>query len=166
MGLKAVFFDVGETLVDETRLWAAVAAFHGIPALTLMGVLGGVIERRQHHRAVHDLLAPGRPPAPWVDTEAGDFYPDALGCLAECRAAGWRLGLAGNQPAAAEAALARLGLDVDVVASSESWGVEKPAPVFYDKVVEAAGCAPGEVAYVGDRVDNGRSRVRPGATSN
>jgi hypothetical protein len=24
----------------------------------------------------------------------------------------------------------------------------------------------GEVAYVGDRVDNGRSRVRPGATSN
>jgi FMN phosphatase YigB (HAD superfamily) len=155
VALKAVFFDVGETLVDETRLWTAVARHHGVPPLTLMGVLGGMIERRQHHRAVHDLLARGRPPAPWPDIEAGDFYPDALPCLAECRAAGWRIGLAGNQPRAAEEALDRLGLDIDVVASSEAWGVEKPSPEFFAKVVDAAGCDdPGEVAYVGDRVDN------------
>jgi len=155
MALKAVFFDVGETLVDETRMWTAVARHHGIPPFTLMAVLGGVIERGQHHGAVHDLLAPDRPRAPWPDIEAGDFYPDALACLAECRAAGWRIGLAGNQPTAAEHALNRLGLDVDVVASSESWGVEKPSPEFFERVVGAAGCDdPGEVAYVGDRVDN------------
>lgn len=154
MALKAVFFDVGETLVDETRLWASVAAQHGVPLLTLFGVLGGLIERREHHRGVHDLLAPGRPLADWPDIEAGDFYPDALSCLTECRAAGWRVGLAGNQPASAERALMGLGLDVDVVASSASWGVEKPSPEFFARLVDAAGCAPGEVAYVGDRVDN------------
>lgn len=154
MVLKAVFFDVGETLVDETRFWTAVAHKHGVPPLTLMGVLGGLIERRQHHRVVHDLLAGDRELAAWPDIEAGDFYPDALTCLAECRARGWRIGLAGNQPVSAERALTRLGLDVDVVASSQSWGVEKPSAEFFARVVEEAGCEPGQVAYVGDRVDN------------
>ena len=154
MAIKAVFFDIGETLVDETRLWASVAEQHGVPALTLFGVLGGLIERGVHHRELHDLLAPDRPYADWPDIEARDFYPDALPCLQACRAHGWRIGLAGNQPAAAEAALHRLGLDVDVIAASDTWGVEKPSPEFFAKVVDAAECRPHEVAYVGDRVDN------------
>jgi FMN phosphatase YigB (HAD superfamily) len=154
MAIKAVFFDVGETLVDETRLWASVAEQHGVPVLTLFGVLGGLIERGAHHREVHDLLAPGRPYADWPDIETGDFYPDALPCLRGCRAHGRRIGLAGNQPIAAEQALHRLGLDFDVIASSETWGVEKPSPAFFERVVDAAGCRPHEVAYVGDRVDN------------
>jgi HAD superfamily hydrolase (TIGR01509 family) len=152
--VKAVFFDVGETLVDETRLWSSVAAQHGVPLLTFMGVLGGVIERGEHHRRVHELLAPDRPYADWPDIEPGDFYPDALPCLAECKAAGWVVGLAGNQPAAAERALLALDLDVDVVASSGTWGVEKPSPEFFRLLAEAAGCEPAEVAYVGDRIDN------------
>ena len=154
MALKAVFFDIGETLVDETRLWASVAEQHGVPALTLMGVLGGVIERRQHHRAVHDMLVPDRPPADWPGIEPGDFYPDALDCLAACRARGWLVGLAGNQPLSAEKALLRLDLGVDVVASSAAWGVEKPSPEFFARVADAAECEAAEVAYVGDRVDN------------
>lgn len=154
MALKAVFFDIGEVLVDETRQWAAVAEQHGIPAFTLFGVLGGLIERGLHHREVHALLAPDRPWAGWPDIEERDFYPDALPCLRECKALGWKIGLAGNQPQSTEAALARLGLDVDVIASSDGWGVEKPSPEFFAKVVDAAGCAPAEIAYVGDRVDN------------
>lgn len=154
MAIKAVFFDIGETLVDETRLWASVAEQHGIPVLTLVGVLGGLIERGVHHRELHALLAPDRPFADWPDIEAVDFYPDALPCLRACRANGWRIGLAGNQPTAAEHALHRLGVDADVVASSESWGVEKPSPAFFERVVDAAECEPHEVAYVGDRADN------------
>ncbi|MDQ1444510.1 MAG: hypothetical protein QOI20_974 [Acidimicrobiaceae bacterium] len=154
MALKAVFFDVGETLVDETRLWAAVAAQHGITVFTLFGVLGGLIERRQHHRKAHDLLAPDRPLADLPDIEASDFYPDAVSCLRECKAAGWVVGLAGNQPSSAEKALRRLDLGVDVVAASETWGVEKPSPEFFARMADAAGCAPAEMAYVGDRVDN------------
>jgi FMN phosphatase YigB (HAD superfamily) len=154
VALKAVFFDVGETLVDETRLWAAVAAQHGITVFTLFGVLGGLIERRQHHRKAHDLLAPDRPLADLPDIEASDFYPDAVSCLRECKAAGWVVGLAGNQPSSAEKALRRLDLGVDVVAASETWGVEKPSPEFFARMADAAGCAPAEMAYVGDRVDN------------
>ena len=51
-GIRAVVFDIGETLVDETRHWSAVARYTGVPELTLMGVLGGLIERRESHRSL------------------------------------------------------------------------------------------------------------------
>ena len=41
-----------------------------------------------------------------------------------------------------------------MIGSSAGWGVEKPSPEFFERVVREAGFAPGEVAYVGDRVDN------------
>jgi FMN phosphatase YigB (HAD superfamily) len=40
------------------------------------------------------------------------------------------------------------------VASSERWGVRKPSPEFFERVLELVGGEAGEVAYVGDRVDN------------
>jgi FMN phosphatase YigB (HAD superfamily) len=39
MAVEAVFLDVGETIVDESRAWLDVAARVGMPALTLLGVL-------------------------------------------------------------------------------------------------------------------------------
>jgi FMN phosphatase YigB (HAD superfamily) len=46
------------------------------------------------------------------------------------------------------------GLLVDVVTSSASLGVRKPDPAFFERLLSLAGARPGEVAYVGDRVDN------------
>ena len=43
---------------------------------------------------------------------------------------------------------------VDLVGSSARWEVEKPAPEFYRRMIGEAGVAAGEIAYVGDRVDN------------
>ena len=43
---------------------------------------------------------------------------------------------------------------VDLVASSERWGVEKPSPEFFARVVAEADRPADEIAYVGDRVDN------------
>ena len=151
--IRAVFFDLGETLVDETRQWTAVAEQLGVSTLTLFGVLGGVIERRQHHRVAMAMC--GWEGAAWPpDTEPRDFYPDALGCLAACKAAGWTVGIAGNQPESAADALRAMDLDIDVIATSAGWGVEKPSPEFFARVAAAAGCDPSEIAYVGDRVDN------------
>jgi FMN phosphatase YigB (HAD superfamily) len=42
----------------------------------------------------------------------------------------------------------------DVVGSSERWGVAKPDPAFFQRLIAEAGCAPDEILYVGDRVDN------------
>ena len=162
--ITTVVFDVGETLIDETRHWGEWADWLGVPRLTFFAALGVVIERRQHHRRVFDLVRPGldvaaeeerRRAAGWTYRfEPGDFYPAALPCLAALKAAGCRIGLAGNQPEDAEAALSAAGFPADFIASSARWGVEKPDPAFFAKVAEAAGAAPAETAYVGDRLDN------------
>ncbi|HZZ34907.1 MAG TPA: HAD-IA family hydrolase, partial [Caulobacteraceae bacterium] len=81
-------------------------------------------------------------------------YPDAIPCLRALRAAGYRIGIAGNQPEEAEAALEATGVGADFIASSARWGVEKPSAAFFDKVVEAAGAPAAAIAYVGDRLDN------------
>ena len=43
MHINTIFFDVGETLVDETRQWGGWADWLAIPRLTFFGALGGVI---------------------------------------------------------------------------------------------------------------------------
>jgi hypothetical protein len=141
--VKAVCFDIGETLVDETRHWSVIAGEAGVPELTLFGVLGGVAARGEHHTRVFDIL--GIEPIAGPDYAAQDLYPDALPCLAELKARGYRLGLAGNQPARTEHFLRTLGVDVDLVASSASWGVEKPSPGFFERL--AAELAPTRWRY-------------------
>ena len=71
--------------------------------------------------------------------------------LERLRSRGLRVAAVGNTPAATEALLAP---HVDVLGSSESWGVSKPEPAFFTRLVEAVGLEPAEIAYVGDRVDN------------
>jgi FMN phosphatase YigB (HAD superfamily) len=90
--------------------------------LTLFGVLGGTAALREHHGRVFEIL--DIPPLPGPDYEQIDLYPDALPCLHELRARGLKLGLAGNQPARTERFLGELGVDVDLVASSATWGVK------------------------------------------
>jgi FMN phosphatase YigB (HAD superfamily) len=150
--VTAVVFDVGETLVDETRAWKHAATHGKVPEFTLMGVVGGLAARGEDHRRAFELLGLTPPILPTVERD--DFYDDAVPCLERLRAGGFALGLAGNQPAHARDALIACGLDVDFVATSAGWGVEKPAPEFFDRVIDESGRAAGEIAYVGDRVDN------------
>jgi HAD superfamily hydrolase (TIGR01549 family) len=164
MTIKAVFFDVGETLVDESRQWGAWADFLGVTRLTFFGALGAIIERNEHHSQVFDLVQPGldlrqaqleREAAGIPDElEFSDFYADALPCLKALREQGYLVGLSGNQPARAEELLHSFGLPVDFVASSASWGVEKPDPRFFERILELTNLFAHEVAYVGDRLDN------------
>jgi HAD superfamily hydrolase (TIGR01509 family) len=148
VALKAVAFDVGETLVDETRMWERAADAAGVPRFTLMGVIGGLAARGDHHTRVWEILGVARPASTWG---TDDFYPDALACLDSLRAAGVKVGAVGNTPQETEELLRA---HVDFVGSSERWGVEKPAAAFFERVAGEAGYEPAEIAYVGDRVDN------------
>ena len=148
MALKAVVFDVGETLVDETGMWERAADAAGVPRFTLMGVLGGLAARGEHHTRLWKILGVEAPASLW---EPRDFYPDALRCLQRLRDEGLRVGAAGNVPRGHEE---RLRDHVDLIGSSGVWGVEKPAQAFFARIEEALGLAASEIAYVGDRVDN------------
>ena len=164
MPIRAVCFDVGETLIDETREWNGWADFLGVPRLTLFTALGVTMERGQSLRRVFEIFRPDiefstvrqtRAQQGWRYTfEHDDLYPDARACLADLRARGLKVLIAGNQPKEAESALRALDLPADFIASSAGWGVSKPDPRFFQNVVEAAGVPAADIAYVGDRVDN------------
>ena len=153
MAVKAVVFDVGETLVDETRVWSLDADRAGLTRLTLFAALGALIERRDDHRNVFQLLGVERgvDHIPYVHE---DLYADAVPCISALRENGYTLALVGNQPAKTESFLRDCGLKVDLVASSDTWGVAKPNPEFFQHVVEWIEVPPEQIAYVGDRVDN------------
>lgn len=162
--VRWVCFDVGETLIDETRQWAGWADWLGVTHLTFFAALGAVIAERRDHREAFQLLRPGfdlaaaraarvaagQPERFGVD----DLYPDVRPVLTQLRAAGLRIAIAGNQPLSAEAALEAIGLPADLVAASERWGVHKPSPAYFARLVAETGAAPNEITYVGDRLDN------------
>jgi FMN phosphatase YigB (HAD superfamily) len=153
--LRAVFFDVGETLVNEDRYWREIAAVAGLDAHVVLAALGMTIARGEDHTELWRHLGVDCPPRVGdVLYAKEDLYPDALPCLAALRDLGLRIGLAGNQSAGLERWTQAAGLPVDAIASSASWGVRKPAPEFFERMVAEADCEPSELAYAGDRVDN------------
>jgi FMN phosphatase YigB (HAD superfamily) len=164
MPIRAVCFDVGETLIDETRHWIEWADFLGVPAMTLFTAIGVTMERGQSLRRVFEIFKPGMDPGTarklraaqgWIyDFTAQDLYPDAIPCLTILKERGYKVLIAGNQPVEAEAALVRLDVPADLIASSAGWGVSKPDPRFFAKVIKAAGEPAESIAYVGDRLDN------------
>ena len=157
-----VIFDVGETLVDETRVWSAWADLVGIPRLTFMAVLGAVIARGGAHTEVFAALGLPHWESRRDELEAAyggfteaDLYPDVRPSLSRLRDAGYRLAIFGNQPANRTAELKALDLPVEVIAMSAEMQVAKPAPAYFTRVLELLGGPdPGAVAHVGDRVDN------------
>ena len=157
-----VCLDVGETLIDETRIWSLWADELGVPRLTFLAALGAVIARGGEHRDVFPIFGvddwEGRLPAieaAYGGFTSSDLYADALRAIAGLRGAGHEVAVVANQPASRSAELWSIGIDVEVMAMSESLGVAKPQPAFFERCLEMMGSpAPGSVAYVGDRVDN------------
>ena len=157
-----VCLDVGETLIDETRIWGLWADVLGFTRLTFMAAFGAVLARGGEYRDVFEFL--GRPDwsehmpevaAAYGGFQESDLYVDALPTLESLRAAGYSVSIFANQPAERTAELRALGVDADVVAMSDELGVHKPAPEFFSRALEMmADPDPGQVAYVGDRLDN------------
>ncbi|GII91869.1 HAD family hydrolase [Sinosporangium siamense] len=165
--VRALVFDVGETLIDETRIWSRWSDRLGVPRLTMLAVLGSMVAVDRPYFHAFEMVRPGLDVeaelAAWErddphglreNFDADDLYPDVRQSLAALRDAGYQVIIAGNQPPQAEAALVAMDLPVESIHTSAAWGVEKPKPEFFDKVVEVAGRPPGEILYVGDRLDN------------
>src|ERR1019366_3124888 len=129
--IRAVVFDVGECLVNETREYGTWADWLGVPRHTFSAVFGAVIARGLDYRETFQVFKPG------FDLDEG-FW----------------LGVAGNQTVRAGRLLRELSLPVDMVATSDDWGVTKPDPGFFDRLAKEVPYAPAETLYVGDRLEN------------
>jgi HAD superfamily hydrolase (TIGR01549 family) len=161
-----ICLDVGETLIDETRVWSIWADELGFPLMTFMSAFGAAVARGREHFDVFTILGvpAWREHMPAVQRRYGgfqavDLYADALPSLSRLRQLGYRLAITANQGVERTAELKALGLNVEVMAMSDEMGVWKPDPAFFARTLELMGNPePSRVAYVGDRIDND---VRP-----
>lgn len=173
MTIRAVVFDVGECLVDETREYGTWADWLGVPRHTFAAMFGAVIAQGRDYREVFQPFKPGfdltaerearvaagRP----EHFDESDLYPDVRPALTALREAGLWLGIAGNQTVRAGGILRELFTkDVDLIGTSDDWGASKPDPAFFERVASVVPAEPSEILYVGDRVDND---LRPGAAA-
>ncbi|WP_030670464.1 HAD family hydrolase [Streptomyces rimosus] len=161
---EAVVFDVGETLVSDDRYWHDWADWLDVPRHTLSALVGAVVAQGRDNADAVRLLRPGIDiAAEYRAREATgqgeyldetDLYPDVRPSLTALREAGVRVLIAGNQTARAGELLRGLNLPADAIATSGEWGVAKPRPEFFEKVIDLAGIAPERILYVGDHPAN------------
>jgi FMN phosphatase YigB (HAD superfamily) len=161
---KMLFFDVGETLVSEERLWTSWAEWLQVPVGEFFAAMGSVIERRSDYREVFAYfrsdfgLAKERQERAKAVVPFGfltsDLFPNTVPTLQWARAQGYRLGLGGNHSLVTEDFLRGLDADVEFIGSAERWGDSKPDPRFFETIIQAADLDPQDIAYIGDRIDN------------
>ena len=162
--VRAVVFDVGETLLDESTEYGTWADWLGVPRHTFSAMFGAVIARGGDYRQTFQHFRPGfdlagerlrREEADFGEHfDERDLYPDARPSLEKLKQLGFLIGAAGNQTVQAEQQLRALNLPVDFIGTSAGWEVEKPSAGFFARIVAECACPPEEIAYVGDRFDN------------
>lgn len=171
--IRAVVFDVGECLVDETREYGDWADWLGVPRHSFSARFGAVIAEGRDYRETFQEFRPGFDLGEEREKRAADgraerfgeddLYADVRPALAALRTSGLWLGIAGNQTLRAGEILRRLFTDdVDLIATSDDWGASKPDVTFFKRVIDAAPVAAAEILYVGDRLDND---IRPAAAA-
>lgn len=163
--IRAVVFDVGECLVDETREYGTWADWLGVPRHTFHAMFGAVIAQGRDYRETFQEFRPGfdlyqerekRADAGQPETFGeGDLYEDVRPALRGLRTDGLWLGIAGNQTVRAGRILRELfSDDVDLIGTSDDWGASKPDPEFFKRVAAVVPFNAEEILYVGDRCDN------------
>ncbi|RFU82469.1 HAD family hydrolase [Streptomyces triticagri] len=158
--METIVFDVGETLTKDDRYWASWADWLGVPPHTVSCLVGAVAAQGREQADALRLLSPDMDIAAAYHAResAGrgehlderDLYPDVRPALGGLREAGHRVIVAGNASARAAELLRDLDLPADLVVTSGDWGVAKPDPSFFERILEVSGAGPAQTLYVGD----------------
>lgn len=156
-GVKWLFFDIGSTLVDETKVYddifQKIAVAAGVSAEYVKNLaIGFYRQNKRGHREVMRLLGVEYPE--WSPLYE-ELYPDTVKCL-EVLEKKYRLGIIANQIPGAEKRLEGMGIRryFDLIVTSAEEGVAKPDPGIFRIALNRAGCAPEQAVMIGDRIDN------------
>ena len=156
-GIKWLFFDIGSTLVDETKVYDDIFQKIAIAAnVSEEYVRTQAIEfckqNKRGHREVMKLLGVEYPE--WSPLYE-ELYPDTAKCLRSLEKK-HKLGIIANQIPGAEKRLEDMGIRqfFDVIVASAEEGVAKPDPRIFRIALDRTGCAPEQAVMIGDRIDN------------
>src|SRR6266540_1373145 len=129
LSVRAVVFDVGETLIDETTEYGTWADWLGVPRHTFSAMFGAVIARGEDYRKTFQHFRPGfdfaverlrREQAAFPEhLDEADLYPDARPCVEKLKQLGFLVGIAGYQTTPAEQLLGALNLPIDFIGTSD-----------------------------------------------
>ncbi|KQY84283.1 hypothetical protein ASD24_11015 [Paenibacillus sp. Root52] len=171
-GLKWLFFDVGDTLVDEwepvddiigqfvreacalgypvqieTVREIFVTCYRNYEAWPMKVAIRTLISDEQHREQIQAKLK--------FRKELEQPYACA-GSVLKSLSRYYRIGIIANQSPGTEERLERYGLRkyVNVLACSAEEGVSKPDRELYAVALKQAGCKAEEAVMIGDRIDN------------
>ena len=156
--IKWIFFDVGSTLVDETKAYdhrvremiagtnITFKEFDDVRIALARQGLDGNSAAIKHF---------GLTKTPW-HSEDEVTYSDAQSTLAALVDKGYKLGIIANQKLGTEERLESWGLRqyFEVIAASAEIGYAKPDKEIFEKALELAKCTAVESVMVSDRLDN------------
>ena len=156
-GIKWLFFDIGSTLVDETKVYDDI--FHKIAIAANVSedyVKTQAIEfykqNKRGHKEVMRLLGVDYPE--WTP-QYEELYPDTKECLRALEKK-YKLGIIANQIPGADKRLEAMGIRqyFDLIVTSAEEGVAKPDLRIFTTALARAGCTPEQAVMIGDRIDN------------
>ena len=153
-----LFFDVGSTLVDETRAYdhRIRDAIEGTDITYEQFSEKREYFARQNLRGVLETINFfGLKQTPWHH-EDEILFPDTERVLKYLHDRGYNIGVIANQSPGTEERLKSRGLMkfISVVAASAELGVAKPDKRIFRYALETAGCSAKNAVMIGDRLDN------------
>ncbi|MCW7942824.1 hydrolase [Streptomyces hygroscopicus] len=162
--IETIVLDIGETITRDDRYWASWADWLKVPRHTLSALVGAVVAQGHDNAEALRLARPGIDvAAEYRAREAAgrgelldesDLYDDVRPALSALRQQGVRVIIAGNQTRRAGELMRDRDLPADLIVTSEEWGVAKPQPEFFRRVLEVGQAGPEATLYVGDHPAN------------
>lgn len=155
--IKWLFFDIGSTLVDESRAYESrLRAVAKAANVTYEDVCETAIrfyqENKKGDAETIKLLGVEKPK--WR-SEDEILYDDAEECLRKLSGQ-YNIGIIANQSLGAAKRLEDFGIlkYIKLVIASAEEGIAKPDRRIFELALARAGCEPGQSVMIGDRIDN------------
>ncbi len=156
--IKWLFFDVGTTLVDESkakehRVWDAIEgtdiSYEQVYTQAVQLAKQGDAESLKSV-----LKSLGLPITPW-HREDEVVYPHAAECLARLHER-YKIGVIANQSTGTANRMNQYGLSqyLDLIIASAEEGMAKPDLRIFELALKRANCSPENAVMIGDRLDN------------
>ena len=157
MKIKWLFFDVGSTLVDETKVYerrfSKIAESAGVSAEYVKEKAYEFY--RQNKKGDKEILKIHNVELPQWESEYEELYPDTENVLKNLHEK-YKIGVIANQNLGTADRLQNFGIlkYIDLVVASAEEGVAKPDRRIFDIALERSGCPAHEAMMIGDRIDN------------